>query len=76
MKYFESGAFINLRLTKLWVVRGRSGRNIGLGGVKQERYCPPTKKMRGNHRGLSACTMEAANIDIVFGKFLLLLFTH
>jgi len=64
MKYNGSSAFINLRLTKLWLARARTGRKIGLGGVMQERYCPPTKKMWVNHRGLSACTVEAANIDI------------
>jgi len=64
MKYNGSCAFINLHLTKLWLVRARTGRKIGLGGVMQERCCPPTKKMWGNHRNLSTCTVEAADIDI------------
>jgi len=41
MKYIGSSAFINLHVTELWLVRARTGRKIGLGGVMQERYCPP-----------------------------------
>jgi hypothetical protein len=36
MKYIGSSAFINVHLTKLWLVRTRAGRKIGLGGVMQD----------------------------------------
>jgi hypothetical protein len=74
MKYIWSSGLINLCLTKLWLVRAGAGRKIGVRRNDAREILFSNKE--NVMQGLSTCIVEAANMDIVIGRFLLFLFTH